>query len=472
MTGIVSYGAYIPILRLSRDEIGKAWGRYSLSGERSVANNDEDTVTMAVEAAFDCLKGVNREVIDGVFFASTTPPYREKQSACLIGTVVDLEQDILTVDYANSLRSGTNAMKLAYHMVKSGGARNVLVTASESRLGYPRSDLEQTFGDGAGAIVIGESKVIAEILDTYSTSNEIVDVWRKTGDKFVQSWEGRWVLEKGYAAMMEKAVRGVMERSNLKAKDVQKVLLPAPDVRIHKRLSSRLGFSEDQVQDPLITSLGNCGNAQPLLMLSSAFEEAKPCDRILLAAYGDGADAFLFEVTDEIRNLPKRRAVRGFLSSKIMIPSYERYLSYRGLLETEPGEPFRLLPSATVSWRDRKSVLRFHGSRCRKCGLLTYPLQRICFSCRSKDEYKGERLSERTGKIFTYSLDSLAGRSDDPTVVQAVVELDGEDARVYCMATDCAPSEVRIGMPMEFTFRRLYEGAGFYNYFWKCRKIR
>jgi hypothetical protein len=27
-------------------------------------------------------------------------------------------------------------------------------------------------------------------------------------------------------------------------------------------------------------------------------------------------------------------------------------------------------------------------------------------------------------------------------------------------------------MPVELTFRRLYEGAGMYNYFWKCRPIR
>jgi len=472
MIGIVAYGAYIPILRLSRDEIAKAWGRYPLQGERSVANNDEDTVTMAVEAAFDCLGDIKREEVDGLFFASTTAPYREKQSACLVGTVVDLKQDMFTVDYANSLRAGCDAMKMAFHMVKSGVARNVLVTASECRLGYPRSDFEQNFGDGAGAVVIGESKVIAKIESTYCNTNEMVDVWRKADDTFVQSWEGRWVLEQGYIAMMEKAVRGIMERSNLEAKDIQKVILPAPDARTHKRLSNRLGFSDLQIQDPLITSLGYCGNAQPLLMLSCAFEEAKPGDKILLASYGDGADAFLFEVTEEIQRFKMRRAVSGFLSSKLMIPSYERYLSFRGLLETEPGEPSRLLPSATVSWRDRESVLRFHGSRCRQCGLLTYPLQRICYSCKSKDDYREERLSGRRGKVFTFSLDNLAGRKDDPTVVQTVVELDEEDTRVYCMMTDCVPSQVKIGIPVEFTFRRLYEGAGFYNYFWKCRQVR
>jgi 3-hydroxy-3-methylglutaryl CoA synthase len=57
MIGISSYGAYIPAFRLSRDLMAKAWGRGSIGGERSVANNDEDSATMAVEAAFDCLQG-------------------------------------------------------------------------------------------------------------------------------------------------------------------------------------------------------------------------------------------------------------------------------------------------------------------------------------------------------------------------------------------------------------------------------
>ena len=157
-------------------------------------------------------------------------------------------------------------------------------------------------------------------------------------------------------------------------------------------------------------------------MLANALEKAHTGDKVLLAAYGDGADAFIFEVTEEIERLPERRSVTGFLSSKAMLPSYERYLSYRGLVETEKGEPFRLLPSATVSWRDRDSILRCYGSRCRQCGLLTYPLQRICYACKSKDNFDQVRLSERKGRVFTYSLDNLAGRSDDPTIVQTVVD--------------------------------------------------
>ncbi len=76
MAGIVSYGAYLPYFRLTRDTMAKAWGSRSSGGERTVANHDEDSLTMAMEAATDCLRGRDRSKIDGLFFASTTSPYK------------------------------------------------------------------------------------------------------------------------------------------------------------------------------------------------------------------------------------------------------------------------------------------------------------------------------------------------------------------------------------------------------------
>jgi len=78
MVGITAYGAYIPRLRLNRQAVYDAnkWFapglRGQAKGERSMANWDEDSITMAVEASRDCLNGGGAEVFDSLYFASTT----------------------------------------------------------------------------------------------------------------------------------------------------------------------------------------------------------------------------------------------------------------------------------------------------------------------------------------------------------------------------------------------------------------
>jgi hydroxymethylglutaryl-CoA synthase len=81
MIGIKSFGAYIPWHRLDRQQFLKAWGGFAIPGERSVAYYDEDSVTMAVEASMNCLKDFDTQKVDGLYFATTSAPYKEKQSA-------------------------------------------------------------------------------------------------------------------------------------------------------------------------------------------------------------------------------------------------------------------------------------------------------------------------------------------------------------------------------------------------------
>jgi len=299
----------------------------------------------------------------------------------------------------------------------------------------------------------------------------MMDVWRNQEDCYVKTWEARFILDEGYAAKMKQAVSGVMQKAGLKPEDVSKVILPAPDSRTHKKLVKSLGFdAESQLQDPLITRVGYCGTAHPIMMLISALEEAKAGDVLLLAAYGDGADAMVFKVTEHIAQAASRHTMASLVENKMMVPSYVRFLSYRGLVDAQPGGAFRLLPSATVSWREERSILRCHASRCNNCGCSVFPVQRICYNCRSKDDYKEVRISEKLGEIFTFTRDNLGGRSDDPVVVQTVAEMEG-GLRFYGLMTDCDPDQIDLGTQVELTFRRFHEGAGFHNYFWKLRPV-
>jgi hydroxymethylglutaryl-CoA synthase len=471
MVGITSYGAYIPFFRLSGDTIAKAWGRRSAGGERSVANHDEDSVTMATEAVLNTLKGIERRQVDGLFFASTTSPYKEKQCSTMVAAAADLPSEILSSDFANSLRAGTSALRAARDAVSSGSAKNFLVTAADCRIGFPQSEQEQNFGDAAAAVLVGDTGVIATIEDSYSICDEITDVWRTDKETFVHSWEDRWVLTYGYAKNMERAISEIMKRHSLSPKDFAKAVLNAPNERSQRDLAQRLGFDpKTQLQSALFGTVGNSGAAHPLLMLAMALEEAKAGDKIILASYGQGADAFILKVTDQIEKRGTRDRVKGYIASKTMLTSYARYLAHRQLIQLPP-EVFNLDSAATTTWRTRDWVYGLHGSKCKRCGMVAFPIQRVCYGCQVKDEFEEVRLSDKRGKVFTFSLDNLAGGPDTP-LVQTIVESDEGAARIYCLMTDCDPNEVKVNMPVEMTFRRFREARGFYDYFWKCRPLR
>jgi uncharacterized OB-fold protein len=298
----------------------------------------------------------------------------------------------------------------------------------------------------------------------------MMDVWRNPNDTFVRTWESRFILGEGYLKHIEEVVTGLLEKHSLKTEDVKKAIIPAPDLRSHRTVVRQLGFAaESQVQDPLLSLVGYCGTPHFLIMLTAALEEASPGDLLLVCAYGDGADAMLFEATEKVKEQGNQQKLRELMARKLELSSYARFLSYKGLVETLPGEPFRLFPSATATWRDRNSIIRCHGSRCHHCGKTTFPIQRVCYECGAKDNFDEQRISDMDGKVFTFTRDNLAGRSDDPVVIQTIAEMGEEKVRFYGMMTDCNPSDVKIGMPVRLTFRRIYDGAGMHNYFWKCK---
>ena len=97
-------------------------------------------------------------------------------------------------------------------------------------------------------------------------------------------------------------------------------------------------------------------------------------------------------------------------------------------------------------------------------------MQRVCINCGAKDEWEGVPLSHKKGTLYTYCIDYLALSGDPPTVVSKV-HLDGEIG-VYCLMTDRDVDKVRIGMPVEMTFRKMHDSGGMHTYYWKCRPIR
>jgi hydroxymethylglutaryl-CoA synthase len=473
MAGIVSYGAYIPFYRLSRSEIASAWGMRAGTGERAVANYDEDSLTMAIAAARDCIQGIDTAKIDGLYFASTTSPYKEKQSAATIAVVLGLPEEAITIDFSGSLRCGTNALKAAMDAVDSGTRRSILVCAADNRLGYPNGPDEMTFGDGAAAILVGSKELIATIDQYYSRYHEIQDVWRSDRDTYVRTAEDRFSMDMGYSRIMGDCISAFLDKINLTTADFAKAAIYSPNQRQMSRLSRKLGLSENQVDDVLPSSVGNTGSAMCLMSLVAALEQADQGEKILLANYGNGCDVFTLTTADSITSRKDRRGIKKYLSSKSMLTPYSRYLKWREIIQVQPAArpPIEARqPSPVAQWRERMWELRLTGTKCRQCGTPQYPPQRVCLVCHAKDQFDPYTFFDKPAKVFSFSHDYIVQSVDSPVTV-TFVDFEG-GGRLMCDMTDRDPATVEVGMPLEMSFRKLYYVGGIYNYWWKCQPVR
>ena len=462
MIGILSFGTYIPVRRLNRVEITEG-----LSGEKAVAGFDEDSITMAVAATMDCLKGFDRQQVDGLFLATTTSPYKEKLGAAIVATASDLRRDIITADFSNSLRAGTIALRSAIDAVKSGSVKQVLVVAADCRLGAPGSNQELYCSDGAVAFLIGISdERIAEIEAFYSVCDEILDVWRSEGDQFIRSADGRFITDEGYVRVCKEAISGLMNNSNLNKNNFNKAIFGIPDPRAQIVLAKDFQFDvKTQLQDSMFSQLGDSGVAYSLMLLQAALEDAKANDRLLLVSYGNGSDAISLKVTGRIEGRGKTHGILRSLESKRYI-DYKSYAIFRGLLPiVRPSRPLGEA-SPMALWREVEHNIRLYGVKCNVCGTVQYPPQRVCTKCHTKDQFEKIRLSDKRGNLYTYSIDYIGWAPEMPTVT-AIVNFEG-GGRIQCYMSDAKVDELNIGMPLEMSFRKIDFREGINIYSWKC----
>ena len=478
MIGITSYGAYIPRLRLDRMAIFQAMGWFApaivmvAQGERSMCNHDEDSLTMAVAAARDCLTGKEKKAIDGVYLCSTTLPFADRQNAGILKTALNLRDDMITADFTSSLRAGTTGLLTALEAAQGGSRKNILVAATDKRETRPAYFYEMWFGDGAAALLVGDQEVIAEFKGAYTVSYDFVDHYRGAGKRYDYMWEERWLREEGYSKFIPEAVDGLFKKLGITMNDVQKVVFPCLFKAEHKAIAKKLGATPEKVIDQMHEVCGETGAAHPLVMLVAALEQAKPGDGILLAGFGQGCDALFFKVTEAITKLAPRAGVKGSLENKKTIDNYMKFLKFRGLIEPEMGirAEAPTQTAMTVLWRKRKMLTGLVGGKCRDCGTAQFPKMDICVNpkCNHVDTQDDYEFADVPARIKTFTGDLLAV-SVDPPATYGMVQFEG-GGRFMADFTDCELADCKVGIPVKMVFRRRFtdDERGFSGYFWKA----
>ena len=223
-----------------------------------------------------------------------------------------------------------------------------------------------------------------------------------------------------------------------------------------------------------IGKVGNAGAAFAPLLLISALEASKAGERILVANYGDGADALMFSVNGARAKSENYRNVVQLLARRKAVDAYGEDMKARGLTITEYAEVDEPGISATVHYRERDEDLSLEGQVCSHCGTHQFPKGRVCVRCHSKDQWTPACYSDLTGKVVTYTLDAFFPSPEPPTAVGIieVVNADGSAGpRIHMQVCETSPKDIAIDMPVQFTFRCIHRVGLRPNYFWKSTPV-
>ena len=468
MRGIISAAGYVPFRRLDRGDIAKTFGSGGGKGTRSVASYDEDTTTMAVEAARLARRTAPEDTAVGtLWFSTANPAYLDKNNASAVHAALRIDSQVGALDFGGALRSGVGALRTALD-----GNGCVLVIASDMRGGLPTSTDESQGGDGAAAIVVGsdaDGPVIAEFIGAASATEEFIARWRAPGSDRSRAWEERFGEVK-YAPLAEQAWNGALKAAELSPDQIDRLIVTGMHARAVRGIAGRLGASKAATAEDLAATVGNTGTAHAALLLTNALETAEAGQVIALVVLADGADVLLFRTTAAISSYRPARSVGTQVANGGAL-TYGKFLSRRGHVTLEPPrrpEPERI--SASVSGRSEEWKYAFVGSRDHESGELHLPPARVSRVGDAVDDMVKAPMSEVEGTIALFTIDRIAF-SLSPPITFAVVDFDG-GGRHPVERVDVDVDTLQIGDRVEMTFRKLFTADDIHNYFWKARPVR
>jgi len=339
MVGIITYGAYIPKYRIKTEEIARVWGgdgpaiaRGLGVYEKSLPDMDEDTITIAVEAARAALarRTLNPQDIGAIYVGSESHPYAVKPSAVTVGEAIMATPIMTAADYEFACKAGTAAIQTTMGLTMSNMITYGLAIGADIAQGEPGDALEYTAAAGGAAFVIGKDSPIAEINLTLSYTTDTPDFWRREGLPFPRHG-GRFTGDPGYFKHILASSKMMLEKAGTKASDYDYAIFHQPNAKFAQNVGKTLGFTQEQIKPGLcVPYLGNTYSGAAMIGLAATLDIARPGDRIFVTSYGSGAgsDSFDITVTDVIDSEEFRRDAAPTVEQLLATKKYADYAVY------------------------------------------------------------------------------------------------------------------------------------------------
>ena len=463
MSYIKSYGIAFPHFRVE-DTVLHPKGKKGIT--KSVCFADEDLITLAFQAASNCVEvsssGVEnsnlKSSVDAILFATSTPVFKNRYHASFFADQLGLTQGILALDFINSTRSGTDALLLANTLIESGKFRNILVIAADVYFPAIGKELSTPFGHAACAIILSNEKGMAEITAAKSYSSAIAEEFSYKGNNI--QYDPRFSRDAGFKTNLSSALKNFVKNS----KSHDAVILNSLYARMAGGIFAKAGFEETQfAKDTLSFKLGNSGAVHALLLLVNEIENEKK--NILLADYTNGTN--FFEIKNQGSNTEK--VLHNQLKNFEFINTYQDYLLLRkaGNFNSAKFETKEMFSSEMMQEREKDTLQYLKGLKCEKCGTIYYLKSTRCKKCKA-EKFSSVQLA-KTGIVYTLTSEHYFPCSFPP-IHMLVIDLDG-GGRVTVQQTDTMyleKNKIEIGSKVRLVLRKMIENDAKPNYFWKA----
>lgn len=323
-------GAYVPPRVVTNNDLVTSFGvdtshewilqRTGIE-QRRFAEDGVSSSDMAVPAAQQALAraGLDKSELDMIVFATLSPRFAFPGDGVLLQEKLGLCEEgsrfIPALDLRNQCSGFLYGLSVATSMVKSGGAKHVLLVGAETHshalnLTTEGRTVASLFGDGAGAVVVSATdqdrgvrgwylgadgryaeKLCQKIWDMsrfpyFDQREDGTGVVRK--DEMWAYMEGKLVFKNAIERMIQVLMTACWDQ-NLTLDDIDLFVFHQANLRINQMVSQMLSIPEDKTIHN-IQRYGNTTAATIPLLLAEAVESGrlKPGMKVAMVAFGSG----------------------------------------------------------------------------------------------------------------------------------------------------------------------------------------
>ena len=271
--------------------------------QRHIAADDQTTSDLAEQAALKAIEasGINKEDIDLIIVATTTPDLVFPSTACLLQNKLGIH-GCAAFDVQAVCTGFIYALGIADNFIKAGTSKCALVIGAETLsriLDWNDRGTCVLFGDGAGAVIVQASDkpgILSSHLHADGSYADLLTV--PTGiSKDQQRFrdEGAHITMKGNEVFkmavntLGRIVDETLAANNMQKSDIDWLVPHQANIRIINATGKKLGLNPDHVV-VTVDKHGNTSAASVPLALDTAVREGriKEGETVMLEAFGGG----------------------------------------------------------------------------------------------------------------------------------------------------------------------------------------